>query len=967
MSGQLSCRSKLVRAAVLTLSVFVVGVCSAHAVTLSAAGDTYLREGYPNTNYGTEIDLELRNDLNASGDRVVLIGFDLSSIPSNAVITQATLRLYQYDSLYMNESDWLKVGAYRLLKHADEGTGGYKNGASWYYRHTNGLDYWSQYGARGRSTDPDRHSANNVGVADSVTTVTYVPSGGPGRWVEWNVTPSAQYWHRNPAKNFGLVLDKWLEGSFCYDDDEFVKFWSREYGDPNYRPQLVVNYVIPSSQTPLVLRLGDLNLNYFNADPGITFTQESGQLRCSGTTTDTSWDGDGSLTTFTHNSSFECDIKVKLQQGIVGANRGQYAFMMYENSSKYIRLQAVGYGTPYYEISGRCAAMGNGEYHDGTAYWASYWDDGYPTGPPSAAALFFSETPSAEQSAYITWRLRYDKANQVFCAYVIDGAFSRLVTYYTAVNFSNFRIALLHSNDYSGVTTDVWTIFPDNLPPLPDPMTWLNPPFATSTSQIDMTATTATDDTPPIKYQFEETTGNPGGTSSGWQGSTAYSDVGLSANTQYDYKVRAQDSASPTNTTAYSTVSQCFTLIQAPTACVAAHPEATTVDLSATGLFPNLNQGQTGVQFQDTSGQWIGQWRINQTTDTATGLTPNTLYIFKVRARNGDGIPTDWALQTATVRTLAAQPGVLPYQPVTTQSIRANWSANGNPTTTQYFCRESTTGKNSGWITDTFWKLTHLDPQTQYHFFVKARNADGAETAETDLGTVTTTESIGTIKGQPVGSIVRMACKIVTAVFNSDRLFFVQDWPDINRRWGGAGIAVRLPELVPIILQEGQLVDVIGLLAYNDAPYGEELIVRAQDVRPAGLAMPIVPFGSAGRGLGGGSFGSQPGLYDDVTASPSTHSYGLNTVGMLVSAWGKVLDPGPATGCIWIHDGSALNDGVLPGMRVDLQRIGGVWPGPMPRYGSVTGVMRCIVAEPGGYNVRVIWPRRPSDLVGHEW
>ena len=47
--------------------------------------------------------------------------------------------------------------------------------------------------------------------------------------------------------------------------------------------------------------------------------------------------------------------------------------------------------------------------------------------------------------------------------------------------------------------------------------------------------------------------------------------------------------------------------------------------------------------------------------------------------------------------------------------------------------------------------------------------------------------------------------------------------------------------------------------------------------------------------------------------------------------------------------------------------IGGVWPGPMPRYGSVTGIMRCIVVEPGGYNVRVIWPRRPSDLVGHEW
>jgi hypothetical protein len=971
MFTQRSMLATTLSAMLLMLSMLLSSACNAETVTIYASSDTYLQESAPNYNYGDEIEIHIRNNQSQPYDRVTLIGFNLSSIPSNAVITQATLKLYQYETSYMDENDWLKVGAYRLLKHADEGTGGYQDGATWYHRHANGQDPWSQAGARGRSaTDPDRHSANNLGIPDSVVTLTYIPIGGSGRWIEWDVTPSAQFWHRNPTKNYGLVLDKWLEGNYCYDNQQWIKFWSREYSDPNYRPRLIVTYIIPSSQPTLTLRLGDFNLNSFNADPGITFTIDNGQLRCSGTTTDTIWDGDGSLSTYTLNAGFECDIRVKLQQGIVGTNRGQYAFMMWENADKYIRLQAVGYGAQYYEISGRCPAIGNGKRHDGTAYWASYWDDGYPAGPPSSAVLFFSETPSAEQSTYITWRIRYDKLNQVFSAYVIDGNFSRLVTYYTGVDFTNFRIALLHSNDYSGVNTDVWTIFPDSTPPSPDPMTWFSPPYAVSTSQIDMIATTATDDTPPIKYQFEEVTGNPGGTSSAWQTSVTYSDVGLLANTRYGYKVKAQDSATPPNTTAYSEIAYCYTLIPTPTQCKAYTPTTTRVNLAAQGSFPNLNEGLTGVQFQDISGQWIGEWKLNQTTDTATGLTPNTLYTFKVRARNGDGIPTDWSPQTASIRTLAAQPIAKPYNPVTTQSIRVNWDPNGNPDGTEYFCWEETTGKNSGWITQTSWTLTGLEPNTVYNFHVKARNADGIETAITHLGPVTTGESIGMIKrGHSPGEMVRMSSKVVTAVFQRSLLIFVQDWPDITKPWGGLGIGVRWPYFGMINVSEGDLVDIVGTLTYNDPPYNQELIVSADQINKIGVASAIVPFGSMGRSLGGGEFGNQPGLYDNTIADPPKPSYGLNITGMLVKAWGRLIESDPATGSVWIDDGSQLNDGTMPeisGIRVELRHLGGIGIIPKQGYISVTGIMRCYVKEPEGLNVRVIWPRKLSDLVVHE-
>jgi autotransporter-associated beta strand protein len=60
---------------------------------------------------------------------------------------------------------------------------------------------------------------------------------------------------------------------------------------------------------------------------------------------------------------------------------------------------------------------------------------------------------------------------------------------------------------------------PDMTGPTPSPMTWTSAPAATSNSSITMTATTATDGS-GVEYFFDETSGNPGGTDSGWQNSS---------------------------------------------------------------------------------------------------------------------------------------------------------------------------------------------------------------------------------------------------------------------------------------------------------------------------------------------------------------------------------------------------------------------------------------------------------------
>ena len=185
----------------------------------------------------------------------------------------------------------------------------------------------------------------------------------------------------------------------------------------------------------------------------------------------------------------------------------------------------------------------------------------------------------------------------------------------------------------------------DTTPPLPNPMTWSTEPYAISTSQIRMVATTATDLHLPVQYYFLCVTVN--GNSSGWQTSSTYTDSGLPPNTWCGYRVRARDSATSPNYTAYSAGSR---------------------------------------------------------------------YAY----------------------TLANLPGADGFSDITQTSIRANWTANGNPAGTQYYCQNTTAGTNSGWTTNTSWNSMGLSAGTTYAFRVKARNGDGVETGWRSLGSATT-------------------------------------------------------------------------------------------------------------------------------------------------------------------------------------------------------------------------------------
>jgi len=75
-----------------------------------------------------------------------------------------------------------------------------------------------------------------------------------------------------------------------------------------------------------------------------------------------------------------------------------------------------------------------------------------------------------------------------------------------------------------------------------EPPSWETEPYATSPNSIEMVATTSdSNGIGYVEYYFDETSGNPGGSDSGWQNEPNYTDTGLDPNTTYTYRVRARD------------------------------------------------------------------------------------------------------------------------------------------------------------------------------------------------------------------------------------------------------------------------------------------------------------------------------------------------------------------------------------------------------------------------------------------
>ncbi|MFQ5596260.1 MAG: DNRLRE domain-containing protein, partial [Anaerolineae bacterium] len=178
-------------------------------VTLYPVADAYISQAAPTTNYGSSTRLDVQNlDAEIPDDRRSYVGFDLSAIPSNAVITSAGFKAYLYEAL---GSSSVSVQLRRVT-------------SAWAFNTVT----WN--------SRPASTSYRTISV------------GTQTRTYGWDVTSLVQnYWINRDfgaSPNFGLELRGPTSGDYY-----LRRFYSAN--STTNRPSLVVSYYVPTP-TPTV-------------------------------------------------------------------------------------------------------------------------------------------------------------------------------------------------------------------------------------------------------------------------------------------------------------------------------------------------------------------------------------------------------------------------------------------------------------------------------------------------------------------------------------------------------------------------------------------------------------------------------------------------------------------------------------------------------------------------------------------
>ena len=166
------------------------------------AADVYIEKDNPDDNYGSvkEISVRAKDD----GDLRGLLRFDLSDIPSNAVITSAVLYLYE-----TSESSTQVTGIYRLTR-------------AWTESEVTWNTPWLTPGGD---------------FAAAPVYATYIP-GQKACSITLDLTGLVQGWTSGTFPNYGMLL-------YSTGDLKKINYASKEANDPEQWPRLLVEYEIP--------------------------------------------------------------------------------------------------------------------------------------------------------------------------------------------------------------------------------------------------------------------------------------------------------------------------------------------------------------------------------------------------------------------------------------------------------------------------------------------------------------------------------------------------------------------------------------------------------------------------------------------------------------------------------------------------------------------------------------------------
>ncbi len=251
----------------------------------------------------------------------------------------------------------------------------------------------------------------------------------------------------------------------------------------------------------------------------------------------------------------------------------------------------------------------------------------------------------------------------------------------------------------------------------------------TTTSIAVSVDTFLNDSTGSAGYRFQMTA--PTTVDSGWQsGTPTYTFAGLSTNVQYSLSVTTRNSASVEQGTA---TLQLYTLATTP-----GTPTVNTPTTSSLRVSLDVNGNPTSTQFaiQESAGSQYVQvggtlgvtaaWQTSAQwgTMTVTGLSQNTAYTFRVKARNGDGTETGFSATAASYTTMSAPSNFQrTARTTTTLTLAVEAFAGDNQGQSGYrFQITSPTTADSGWQgDDNTYTFTGLSPNVEYALSVTTR------------------------------------------------------------------------------------------------------------------------------------------------------------------------------------------------------------------------------------------------------
>ncbi len=214
-------------------------------------------------------------------------------------------------------------------------------------------------------------------------------------------------------------------------------------------------------------------------------------------------------------------------------------------------------------------------------------------------------------------------------------------------------------------------------------------------------------------------------------GTTYWAETGLSTNTAYGRKVEAFASFLSSASAPISV----YTLAAPPAASSVAQVSSYSVTLS---WEPNSNPGNTVYEVSRSTDNFSASFSTPVpyglsyagTSYSAEGLSPETTYYFRVRAYNGDGIPTafDAVVSTATHPAVPSAAVIAPLS-VGVSSAAINWSWDITPFASIVGLRvlASSGGALSGDLSPdaTFYIQTGLSPNASSQVDIEAFNITG--------------------------------------------------------------------------------------------------------------------------------------------------------------------------------------------------------------------------------------------------